>query len=97
MKKTAEATQNLTSLLHSKGRAVDGALHIWITVKPGSKNEGLEVGPGDDLILRVSARAKEGEANERVVALMAELLKLPKSRIRVVRGFAARKKELAIG
>jgi uncharacterized protein YggU (UPF0235/DUF167 family) len=83
-------------MLREKGRITDGMLHVWLKVKPGSKRESLEIDAVGNLVLRVAAPARDGEANERVIGLMAELLDIPKSRVHIVRGTSAKTKEIAI-
>lgn len=48
------------------------------------------------LIVRVTAPPVEGQANEAVVALLADVLHLPKRAVRVVRGGAARTKLVSV-
>lgn len=48
------------------------------------------------LKVRVSAAASDGAANAAVTALIAKSLKLPKSAVEIVRGAAARVKQLEI-
>lgn len=74
----------------------DGELALFIATKPGSKREGFELGADGQLLVRVRARAQEGQANDRVIELLSEALKCPKRDIRLMRGAAARHKELRI-
>jgi uncharacterized protein YggU (UPF0235/DUF167 family) len=46
--------------------------------------------------VRVTAPPEDGRANEAVVALLAEALDVPKSRVRILRGHAAREKQIAV-
>jgi uncharacterized protein YggU (UPF0235/DUF167 family) len=48
------------------------------------------------LKLRVSAAAADGAANAAVLALLADSLHLPRSRLRIVRGETARVKQIAV-
>ena len=48
------------------------------------------------LKVRVSAAASEGAANTAVVALLAKVLKIPKSAVRIVAGETSRVKRLEI-
>lgn len=48
------------------------------------------------LVIRVTAPADRGLANEAVSRLLAEHLKVSRSRIRIVRGVAARRKVIEV-
>lgn len=68
-----------------------------VVVKPGSKKGPLVEDDGQGgLTVFVRERAVEGKANEAVVALLAEHLKVPKSRIVIVRGNTSRHKVIRL-
>ena len=50
----------------------------------------------DTLKLWVTALAEKGKANEAVLELLAEELKIPKSRLQIVRGLTTRLKHIEI-
>ena len=60
-------------------------------VTPGARREGLEIADGR-LIVKVRAKPKDGEANGAVLALLAQALDIPGSRLELVRGATAREK-----
>ena len=60
-------------------------------VTPGARVEAVEIGDRV-LLLKVRAKAKEGEANEAVLALLAEALGVATSRLRMLRGATGRDK-----
>jgi uncharacterized protein YggU (UPF0235/DUF167 family) len=72
------------ALADSEGR-------LALRVTPGARVEMLEVGDGV-LLVKVRAKAKEGEANEAVLALLAQALGLATSRLRMLRGATGRDK-----
>lgn len=70
---------------------------VSVRVKPGSKKGPLvEAGPDGELTIYVRERAVEGKANDAVVALLAEHLGVPRSRVELASGAAARLKRFRI-
>ena len=64
-----------------------------ITVKPGSRKGPLvEVGEDGSLTVFVRERAVDGAANAAVIRVLAEHFGVPRSRVEIVRGHAARTK-----
>lgn len=72
-------------------RARVGGMRIVVSVKPGSKVESVDSTPGG-LIVRVRARALEGQANIACVRALAEHFGVPISRVTLVRGARSRQK-----
>lgn len=70
-----------------------GCLHLKVT--PGARTEGLTIA-ADEIVVKVRAKAHDGEANAAVLALLSKALKLPKTRLTLVRGAAARIKVVQI-
>jgi uncharacterized protein len=68
------------------------AVHV---IPRASKNEiaGLE---GEQIKIRLTAPPVEGEANEALVAFLAEALDVPKKRIEIVGGETSRHKLIAV-
>ena len=60
-------------------------------VTPGARSEAVEIG-GSALLVKVRAKAKDGEANEAVLALLAEALGTAPSRLQMLRGATGRDK-----
>jgi uncharacterized protein YggU (UPF0235/DUF167 family) len=54
------------------------------------------VGTQGELRVRVSAAPADGAANESLVRLLADQLGVPRTRLRIVRGLAARTKVVAV-
>jgi uncharacterized protein YggU (UPF0235/DUF167 family) len=65
--------------------------HLSLRVTPGARVEGIEIGESV-LVVKVRAKAKDGEANEAVLALLARALGLATSRLRMLRGATGRDK-----
>ncbi len=65
---------------------------ITVQVKPNSRRESVEVQPDGSYLVRVNAPPVEGRANERVLELLAEFLKIPKSRLELVSGHRGKRK-----
>ena len=64
---------------------------LALRVTPGARSEGVELGEGLVLI-KVRAKPQEGEANEAVLALLAQALGVATSRLRMLRGATGRDK-----
>jgi uncharacterized protein YggU (UPF0235/DUF167 family) len=69
---------------------------LAVRVTPGARSEALELGEGVVLV-KVRAKAKDGEANEAVLALLAEALGIATSRLRLLRGATGRDKWVQVG
>jgi uncharacterized protein YggU (UPF0235/DUF167 family) len=74
----------IRALAHGHGR-------LALRVTPGARVEALEIGERAVLV-KVRAKAKDGEANEAVLALLAEALGVAASRLRLLRGATGRDK-----
>ena len=68
---------------------------IQVAVKPGSKTDSVER-IGDDLVVRVKARAIDGKANEAVVRLLAKHFGVRQSQVVVLHGHTSRRKLILI-
>jgi uncharacterized protein (TIGR00251 family) len=66
-----------------------------VRVLPRSSRNELTI-EADGLRVRLTAPPVEGAANEALIALVAERLRLPKRSVRVARGAASRQKTLEI-
>jgi len=70
---------------------------LRVRVKPGSSRGPLvETDPDGGLVVHVRERAVEGAANAAVVRIVAEHFGIPRSRVGIRRGHAARFKTLEI-
>lgn len=73
---------------------MDGVLEIY--VRPGSSRPGVGGAFDGRTVVRVHARAIDGQANAAVVAAVGELLGVPRSAITIAVGAAGRRKRLVI-
>lgn len=75
-------------------------LAVTLAVKPGMRREGLDFVREAEgrlvLGLRVAAPPREGAANAAACTLLARLLDVPPSRLRLIRGARSRMKHLFI-
>jgi uncharacterized protein YggU (UPF0235/DUF167 family) len=78
------APEAIRALADDQGR-------LPLRVTPGSRSETVEIGEGA-VIVKVRAKAKDGEANEAVLALLAQALGTATSRLRLLRGATGRDK-----
>ena len=69
----------------------DGEGRLALRVTPGARSEGIELGEGRALV-KVRAKPQDGAANVAVLALLAEALGEPTSRLRLLRGATGRDK-----
>jgi uncharacterized protein len=67
---------------------------LQIKVKPRSSKEGVELQPDGSLVVKVSAAPVDGEANARVLEVLAAALGIRKSDLAITRGETARHKEI---
>lgn len=71
-------------------------MRIRVQVKPGAHTDEVARLADGSLSVRVKARAKDGEANDAVVRIVARFYKVPKSSVRLVSGRASRTKLLDV-
>ncbi len=64
---------------------------LALRVTPGARVEALEIGDGV-LLVKVRAKAKDGEANDAVLTVLAQALGVATSRLRLLRGATGRDK-----
>jgi uncharacterized protein (TIGR00251 family) len=69
---------------------------VAITVSPGSVRTELVGRHGEGWKARVAAPPESGRANNALVRLLAELLALPRPRVRLVSGETSRRKIIEI-
>ena len=76
----------------------NGQLMLPLKVTPkGGRDCALPFQAGDMAIkLKVSSPPEDGKANIAVIALLSELLNVPKSRLKIVQGDKSRTKRLAV-
>ena len=67
-------------------------MKITVAVKPNSKKDKIEKINDYEYLVRVHAPPVDGKANERLIELLAEYFKTPKSRIELISGSKSKKK-----
>ena len=72
------------------------AAMLELKVAPGSARDEITGWLGDALKLRVRAAPEKGRANAAVVALLAQVLAVPKDRIVIVTGAGSRRKRVCV-
>jgi uncharacterized protein len=71
-------------------------LLLRLTVVPRSSHEGFAGEHAGRLRLKVSAPPVDDAANARVIELLAQLIGVPRSRIRILRGARSRAKDVLV-
>ena len=71
-------------------------MDISIRVHPRSNRNVVEVSDDGTVRVRVTASPEKGNANNAVVKLLADRLRVPKSSIAIVRGHTARNKVVRV-
>ncbi len=74
---------------------VGSALAVRVTPR-ASRNEVVEVSSDGTVRVRITAAPVDGEANAKLVAFLAEVLNVPKSRLEIVAGHTGRDKLISI-
>lgn len=69
---------------------------VNVKVVPNSKKSGVERIGENDFRIKVDAKAEGGKANRRLVEIIAEFFNVPKSSVRIVKGFKNRNKIIEI-
>ena len=69
---------------------------INVTVVPNAKNFEITKTGENDYKVRVDAPATRGEANKRLLVLLANYFNVPLYTVKVVKGFKSRRKIIAI-
>jgi len=65
---------------------------IKVKVFPDSKKEEIAKKSEDSFAIKVKEKPREGQANERVFEILSFYFKVPKSKIRLIKGFKERNK-----
>jgi hypothetical protein len=65
---------------------------IKVKVFPNSKKEEVRKKSEDSFEIKVQAKPIRGEANEAVVNILSSFLKVPKSNVKLIKGFKQRNK-----
>jgi uncharacterized protein (TIGR00251 family) len=74
----------------------EGAIIFSVRVQPGASKDEVSGEMAGALKVRLRAPAVEGRANEALVEFLAQLLKTPKSAVRILSGERSRTKRMEI-
>ncbi len=80
---------------HLHDGKVGSALAVRITPR-ASRNEIVEVMADGTIKIHIAAPPVDGEANEKLIAFLAEVLNIPKSRLEIVAGQSGRDKLISV-
>ncbi|HXV48053.1 MAG TPA: DUF167 domain-containing protein [Candidatus Binatia bacterium] len=72
------------------------ARKLWVVVKPLAKVEAVAEKAQGDFVVSVRPPAKNGQANARLIELLAAHFGTAKTHVRIVRGHSSRKKLIEI-
>jgi uncharacterized protein len=72
-------------------------MRINVTVVPNSKVCEIVKTSDNDFKVRVDAPATRGEANARLIEMLADFFNVPRFNVIVVKGFKSRRKIIEIG
>lgn len=88
----------VVQFIASSKKSTLGSIHLHLHVKPGAHKdrEGISSVTDTAINLCVSAQAKDGEANEAVIGILSDILKVPKSRLLLGRGLKSRDKMVVL-
>jgi uncharacterized protein (TIGR00251 family) len=75
----------------------DGGALLDIVVKPRSSVEGIGPLKADRLCVSVNSPPVDGKANAAVIRVLAEVFRVPKGAVTIVRGETGRKKTVRVG
>ena len=67
-------------------------MRVKVKAKPKAKKEGVKKLSEELLEVRVNAPPEKGKANERIRELLAEYFKVPKSKVKLVKGETSKEK-----
>jgi len=71
-------------------------MYLYITVKPNSGRNEVLINPDGTLKIKIKAEPIEGKANQALISYLSEVLKIPKSLIKVEKGITSPRKRLSI-
>ena len=71
-------------------------MQLYIQTKPGAKQDKVAKVDEAHYKVWVKAPAREGEANEAVVEMLAKYFKVPKSRVAILKGLQSKNKIISL-
>jgi uncharacterized protein len=73
-----------------------GGARFAVKVVPGASRDRIAGALGDALKIAVAKRASGGQANDAVIKLLAEMLRVSPRHVQIIRGDAAARKEIFV-
>ena len=77
-------------------RETRGELELRVKAMPNAGASAVVGVRGGELVVRLGAQPEKGKANRELASLLAELLDIPRSSVRLVAGETARHKVVAV-
>ena len=74
----------------------DGFVDVQVVAKPGARRRQILRWEPRGLVIALRSPPSEGRANDELTSFLAELLRLPRSSITIIRGYSARLKTVRI-
>lgn len=71
-------------------------MKVTVLAKPNSRKESVEALPDGSLAIKVNTVPEDGKANKRIIELLSEYFKIPKSRIEIISGHKGKKKIFSV-
>lgn len=69
---------------------------LYVYVKPNAKQSAMTAISHDELHIALHAKPQDGAANEELIRFLSEVLRVPKTKIHLVRGKTSRHKTLQL-
>ncbi len=93
---TIEETENATTQPSFISKTNEGCLVLRVLVSPNAKKNGIAGLHQDRLKIRLQAPAVDNKANKALVAFVATLFHVSKSKVAIVQGHLSRQKTLHV-
>jgi len=77
-------------------KKTDKGMTIEVRVQPRSSRAEIMGAEGEVVKVKLTAPPADGAANRQLIALLSKELKVPKSRIRIIRGETSRNKMIEV-
>jgi uncharacterized protein (TIGR00251 family) len=71
-------------------------MRLQITVKPNARRESVTLQPDGSYKVALNAPPRQGEANQRLIELLADFFKVAKSSVRILHGATGKTKLVEI-
>ena len=71
-------------------------MKLFITAKPNSRKNDILFAENGEIKIKINAPSIDGKANESLIEFLSEVLHLPKTKIRILRGLTSRHKQIEI-